>query len=1221
MASSQPDGAITDRNLLFGVLALQADYLDPSRFAEACSAWASRKETPLSQLLVERGWLSADEVAEVDRFLARKLKKHAGDANASLTEVATEQVRQSLTDINDPDIHKSMVATSSIYGRVSGGTVDYIPEGRERYTLTRLHATGGMGRVWLARDAAVGRDVAVKELLPNRADNAAVRARFLLEARITGQLEHPGVVPIYEVGLHGEDRPPYYSMRFVRGRTLAEAAARYHQRRQRGEGSQLELRELLTAFVALCNTVAYAHSRGVLHRDLKPQNVVLGDYGEVILLDWGLARLVEAPEASSDRVPAPVEPPRDLAATMHGQAIGTPAYMAPEQAEGQLERLGARTDVYGLGAILYEILTACPPFTGDDTTAILRRVMIDEPELPRVLAPATPRALEAICLKALAKNPTDRYASAKDLALDVQRWLADEPPEAWHEPVWARASRWVRKHRTGVTAALAALVVAVGGLLAVTAVQAESGRQLAVKNRELQDSNARLARARDRAERRVDLALGAVENFRSAVDGNLDVENRPENEGLRKTLLRAPLAFYQKLRDDFRDAEDAGASEGKANLKLADAYFQLAKLSRDLGSQGDALKALDEAVALLEPAARDSSNVDGRERLARVLRARGELQSESQVTIAAALDSFRQARQLLETEVRERPEAVESHLNLAEVLINTGVLQSRTGQADEGLATLQESAAVLEQARRGDPDRIDVALRLAESRRQTASILRQNKGRLPEALAAVKSVLEIVEPLARQHPDDEHCQQGLASAYEAFSQVCRETGETDKELDYCNKQVAVAEKLARARPTVSRYRFNLVSANARKGRTLGDVGRNAEALATLQSAREGAEALVREHPTNASYKDALCTAYGGIVANLYATGRLAEALTTLEASVAVREQLVRLEPGDIRRQRELAGLYYNCGLVSSTLARPDPALKWYERSLELRQRLAREHPDDPRFAFDVASTVVNMGGIYYNRHELDRARTNYEHAVDVLQKLSASHPENHAYESYLARAQSNVAAVQSDQGESEAAIKGVSACIVIFERLLRAQPDVVQNQEDFADVTKQLGNILSSAGRPKEALPAYQRAIEMREKMLKANKDDVECRGSFIAALHSRGSALEQTESPADAARDYRRAIELGREAKEPKPDMLFELAGCHARLSALAGMTGSGVSASEGTAEADKTISVLQSALNGGFSDAQKLRTNTDFDALRKREDFQKLTQAVEEKSKAKGN
>jgi serine/threonine protein kinase len=374
-------------------------------------------------------------------------------------------------------------------------TTAYEPGARDRYTLSRLHATGGIGRVWLAHDAGLGRDIALKELRPERADNPAVWARFVKEAQVTGQLEHPGIVPIYELGRRPEDQQPFYTMRFVRGRTLAEATAAYHKRRASGEAGPLELRELLTAFVGVCNAVAYAHSRGVLHRDLKPQNVVLGDYGEVVVLDWGLARLVG--QAEGEAVPLEVSAEGEADATVQGQVLGTPAYMAPEQAEGRLDLLGPTTDVYGLGAILYEILAGQPPFAGPETTAVLRLVIHEAPLRPGAGAPA---ALEAVCLKALAKQPAERYDTAKDLAGEVQRWLADEPVSAYRDPLPVRLTRWARKHRTAVAVGAAVLQTVVVVLTVSVLLIARSRSQIERERAQVDRERAQAERERRRAE-------------------------------------------------------------------------------------------------------------------------------------------------------------------------------------------------------------------------------------------------------------------------------------------------------------------------------------------------------------------------------------------------------------------------------------------------------------------------------------------------------------------------------------------------------------------------------------------------------------------------------------------------------------------------------------------------------------------------------------------------
>jgi PAS domain S-box-containing protein len=302
-------------------------------------------------------------------------------------------------------------------------TVTLSPASEGRYVRMRVHGQGGMGRIWVARDMNLERDVALKELHAELLEHPAALTRFLREAQITGQLEHPGIVPVYELAVRDDDQSPYYTMRFVNGRTLTEATNDYHARLRAGENASLDLAALLHAFVMICNTIGFAHSRGVIHRDLKGPNVILGDFGEVVVLDWGLAKQMNLPESPQTTLPSAHEfEAVDSSLTMHGSAMGTPASMAPEQAAGLLEQIDHRTDIYGLGAILYEVLTGQAPFTGTSTQQVLRQVIEEEPTPPRQLRPDLPPGLEAICLRALAKRPEDRFASAKELADAVQQW-------------------------------------------------------------------------------------------------------------------------------------------------------------------------------------------------------------------------------------------------------------------------------------------------------------------------------------------------------------------------------------------------------------------------------------------------------------------------------------------------------------------------------------------------------------------------------------------------------------------------------------------------------------------------------------------------------------------------------------------------------------------------------------------------------------------------------
>jgi len=469
--------ASADRNLLFGILAVQLDFISKDALIAAMNAWLLDKSRPLGDILREQGQLSAERLHLLAALVAEHLKQHGDDPQKSLAALSSVEpfLKKQLAALPDAAVQASLVRVAIGHAAASDSNATIaqpqpILPTAGRYRILRPHAKGGLGEVFVAEDTELGRQIALKEIQAQHADRTEHRQRFILEAEITGGLEHPGIVPVYGLGTYADGRP-FYAMRFIKGDNLRDEIRRFHGTNSTSDKRRFEslaFRELLGRFVDVCQAVAYAHSRGVLHRDLKPGNVMLGQYGETLVVDWGLAKPIghdgdhEQPDPRGESTLKP-RSVSESSPTVIGQALGTPAYMPPEQADGRLDQIGPMSDVYSLGATLYELLTGRPPFAGT-TDKVLAEVRRGGVAPPRTVNPALPRPLEAMCLKAMARRPADRYATAQALASDVERWLADEPASAWKEPVGMRLRRWVRRHRTLVTTGIVAglLLVAAG---------------------------------------------------------------------------------------------------------------------------------------------------------------------------------------------------------------------------------------------------------------------------------------------------------------------------------------------------------------------------------------------------------------------------------------------------------------------------------------------------------------------------------------------------------------------------------------------------------------------------------------------------------------------------------------------------------------------------------------------------------------------------------------
>jgi serine/threonine-protein kinase len=870
-----------ERDLLFGLLALQNGLINQGQLVAAFQAWTLDKARALADHLVGRSDLDADDRSAIEALVARHLKKHGGDVERSLAAIpAGRSTREGLTRINDPDVGGTLArldSASTQHGDDADRTASYAvgtsTSDGQRFRVLRPHAKGGLGAVFVALDEELHREVALKQILDQHADDPTSRARFLLEAEITGGLEHPGIVPVYGLGTYDGGRP-YYAMRFIRGDSLKEAIEHFHRdealKNEPGRRS-LELRKLLRRFLDVCNAVDYAHSRGVIHRDLKPANIILGRHGETLVVDWGLAKVIGRADPSvGEQTIAPSS--SGSSETLPGSALGTPAYMSPEQAAGQLDRLGSRSDVYSLGATLYCLLTGEPPFTGDPIDAI-PRVQCGDFRSPRTIESSIDRALEAVCLKAMALSPEDRHSSCRILAEDLERWMAGEPVSAWREPLALRARRWGRRHRSLVTGTAAALVAGLIGLSAVLAVQTRANAALAAANHEL-------TRSKGAVQARYDLAVEAIRTFHTGVSEDFLLRQEQFKE-LRDRLLGSAAEFYGKL----------GASLGKetdvvSRRALQQANFELAELTAKVGRYEEALAVhrsalLARRALAVEPGADAATKAD----VGRSLIAIGSLLGTGH--LSEALASLEEARSVLGELGESRPDRGVIRGLIARSYWRTGVFRNRDGQPPEALLAFERGIAIAEELVAAHLDSVEDQRTLSWCY-NSIGILRSQEGDTGGALAAFEQSRRIKQGIADDHRDVAEYRRDLAISHMNIGMVLLHAGQPAEALAAHRAALVLRQEVADAYPAVAGFQFDLANGLTETGDALRVLGRTGEARTSYERAVTILDGLAK----TSWYVDSdgvLLQGLKGLGATQLVGGRTVEAVASWRRAVAIGE--------------------------------------------------------------------------------------------------------------------------------------------------------------------------------------------------------------------------------------------------------------------------------------------------------------------------------------------
>ena len=682
------------------------------------------------------------------------------------------------------------------------------------YEIVRELGRGGMGVVYLARNLALGQEVALKVLLVGGHASAADRDRFLAEATTMGRLQHPGVVPVHQVGEY--DGRLFMAMKYVPGGTLAQKLA----------GTPLPPREAAAAVAALARAVDYAHREGVVHRDIKPGNVLVGKYGEVQLTDFGLAR-----RAGSDS---------NLTAT--GAVLGSPSYMAPEQAAGDAKRVGPAADTYGLGAVLYECLTGRPPFRAATAIETITQVLNADPAPPRVVVPGLPRDLETITLKCLQKDPARRYASAAALADDLGRFLDGRPIAARPVPPYERAWRWVRRHPAAAATAgvVLAAVGAVVGVLAAANASLQRERDAADRARaEAVLKGEEADRERARAQARLGTAVDAVERMMVRTAGEGWARN-PAVQAERRAVLEEAVGFFAGLTGD--DARDplVRRRQAQAQFRIGLAHMALADYDR-------AAAALDAARDLFDGLRADApDDPEAGFGLARALGYRGHVHL-IRAEFPEAQRCYERMADLTKAAALARPDHEPYRVARVEALTYLGSFRANVPGAAGGGALFDEAVAEARALAAGPNPSYQARLYLA--------VALINTGGQFTGPAAARAVLAEVEPLLAGLAKEKAPSAMDADTYD----LCRSrvyllkgtirTAAGDRGgLDDYDAGLAAVDLVLAAQPrmfTALIQRFNLLAQKAEALRRFGPLD---QARAAAAAAIAHADGMVRDDP-------------------------------------------------------------------------------------------------------------------------------------------------------------------------------------------------------------------------------------------------------------------------------------------------------------------------------------------------------------------------------------
>jgi len=801
-------------------------------------------------------------------------------------------------------------------------------------SLGKTIASGGMGLIVEGWDAKLERRIALK--IPRHDDPHAQR-RFAREVKITARLQHPAIVPVYAAGTL-DDGEPYYAMRLVEGASLDAAIDAAATTRDR--------LALVRVVVQVAGAIAYAHSQGIVHRDIKPANVLVGPFGEVVVIDWGLARSLR--DASDDGALA-TGSPGPISETVDGAIVGTPAYMAPEQARG--EPVDERADVYALGALLYHVLRGKPPGAPADLVTI--------EDLPVDLV--------AIVTRAMASDPAVRYPSAQELAADLERFTTGRLVDAHAYSVWQLATRFIRRHRAAVTVG-ALLVVALG----ITAI---------VANRKIGSAEHTATTQRAATEDLVDYMLADLQTKLAKI-GKLDLLAGvgEKIEGYYVALGDSPaqlsavdLGRWSRALDVLGDvAVQAGdLARAKAHYERALAYRR--QLAATGAPRADVLAALGTSHGKLGKIQRETGDA------------------------AAALASYQASRDAFAELGDTRRQA--------DAMIQIGWAQLDRKNPSEVRAAFEAGLALAEQLPR-DAGGLRVELNALFG----LGMIEEQEGKLDQALARARRGVTTAEALAKAD-DTPANRQVVATAVQRVGAVAEKSGDRAGALAAFQRSAELLAQLTVHDPTNAAWKRDHAEAMSRVGDAERALGHAKETIAAYEQSRAIREALVAQDPKNLVWLRELAMSYGPLAQIDFDLGALDQAEQKYRAGLAIVEKLVAAERANQLYRHDLYATYGELGHLTHARGDLDGALAWFERRLATARGMVDAQPSNAH-RFALSNAHEDMSTILMDRGDAPGARDHAEKSLALRERLVAESPDHAAWRSALANSLSTLAQAQ-----------------------------------------------------------------------------------------------------------------------------------------------------------------------------------------------------------------